>query len=380
MHIIIAPNAFKHSLSAFAVADAIKAGFEKSGLPATYAVYPIADGGEGITDILVRHLKGQFRATTVQDALGRNIKSYFGLINNKKTAVIELANASGSRWLQPNEFNPELASTYGTGQLILNALNLGIRDFIIGLGNSATVDGGTGLLQALGIKFFDDRNQPLALGAKALGKLATIDVSGLDPRLSECTITVACDVENVLLGATGAARVFGPQKGANAAMVDDLERYLTNLNEVVKKYLGKDMAFLKYGGAAGGTATALATFLEAKLVSGIHYLSDLTHFSAALPSADLLVTAEGGLDNQTLAGKGPYGIAQLAQKHNVPVIVLAGQIPDNLDLSKFTCFDAVFPIGTGPVSLAQALAYTTENLNRTAWQIGNLLKLGLTAK
>jgi glycerate kinase len=375
MHIIIAPNTFKHSLSTFEVAAAIKSGFEKSGLDATYTIFPIADGGEGVTDILVRHLSGDEQSVTVQDPLGRLINTSFGLINKGKTAVIELARASGLRWLQNQELNPMQASTFGTGQLILKALDLGVRDFVIGLGNSATVDGGAGLLQALGVKLTDEQGKPIAPGAAGLGKLHHIELKELDSRIAESTFTVVCDVENPLLGESGAARVFGPQKGADPAMVEELENYLSGFNYLVKKNLKKDMAALVHGGAAGGTAAALAVFLNAKLVPGVEYIVNLTGFTQALPHADLLVTAEGGLDKQTLAGKGPYGVARLAKAHQIPVITLAGQIPADLDLSLFEYFDAVIPIGAGPVSLEEAIKNTAVNLSRTAWQIGNILRL-----
>ncbi|GEO06937.1 glycerate kinase [Adhaeribacter aerolatus] len=377
MHIIIAPNTFKHSLSAFDVAEAIEVGFRKSGLTATYTLFPIADGGEGITDILVRQLNGKLEAVTVQDPLGRPIITSFGVIRENQIAVIELARASGLRWLQKDELIPLLASTYGTGQLMKQALDLNIRELVMGLGNSATVDGGIGILQALGARFLNEAGETIGQGAEGLLNLHSIDLAGLDERLSDCTITVACDVENPLLGPMGAAPVFGPQKGADAPTVEILERGLTRLNQVVKKQLGIDMADRVHGGAAGGTAALLAAILGADLVPGVDYLLDLTNFSDALTEADLLVTAEGGLDEQTLAGKGPYGVARQAKSKNIPVIALAGQIPAKLDISRFVYFDAVFPIATGPVPLEQALALTAENLTRTAWQIGNLMQLNL---
>ncbi|KAA5544830.1 glycerate kinase family protein [Adhaeribacter rhizoryzae] len=377
MHLIIAPNTFKHSLSAFAVAEAIKTGLQQSKLAATYTLFPIADGGEGITDILVQQLNGRLVPATVQDALGRNINTSFGLIKDDQVAVVELARASGLRWLQKHELNPLQASTFGTGQLIKQALDLGCRQIIMGLGNSATVDGGVGLLQALGVKFLDNQGQSIGLGAQGLLNLQSIDLTALDERLLTCNITVACDVENPLLGPKGAAQVFGPQKGANPETVLLLEQGLNRLNQVLKAALNKDMADWVHGGAAGGTAATLAAVLNADLVPGVNYLLDLTGFNEALANADLLITAEGGLDEQTLAGKGPYGVARHAQEKNIPVIALAGQIPANLNLALFEYFNAVFPIGTGPVSLEDALAHTTENLTRTAWQIGNLLQLNL---
>lgn len=375
MHVIIAPNTFKNSLSAFDVAEAIKAGFVKSGLAASYTLFPIADGGEGITDILVRQLNGHLAPAKVQDALGREIKTSYGLIKNNTTAVIELARASGLSWLKKEELDPLRASTFGTGQLIIQALDKGIRHLVMGLGNSATIDGGMGMLTALGVRFLNKDGQLIKPGAGGLINLHTIDLSELDERLQDCGITVACDVENTLLGETGAAQVFGPQKGANPETVLLLEQGLTRLNQVVKEQLGIDMAGILHGGAAGGTAATLSAILKAQLVPGVDYLMDLTGFADFLSKADLLVTAEGGLDEQTLAGKGPYGVARRAKAKNIPVIALAGQIPATLDLARFKYFDAVFPIGTGPVALEEAILQTSKNLTRTAWQIGNLLQL-----
>lgn len=379
MHIVISPNAFKHSLSGLEVAMAIRAGLEESGLAASYTVCPVADGGEGMLEILVNYWQGSLHTVTVPDPLGRPVEALFGLVNEGKTAIIELAQASGIKHLAHAERNPLQASTFGTGQLIKAALETGARDFLIGVGNSATVDGGTGLLQALGARFYDAANQLLTLGAAPLANLARMELTGLDPRLAQSKITVVCDVDNPLLGEQGAARVFGPQKGADAATVELLETSLARLAAIIQKDLGKDSTILSHGGAAGGTAAGLAAVLNADLVPGTEYILQKTNFSQVLKTADLLITAEGGLDEQTLAGKGPYGVAKVAKEHAVPVIAFAGQLPAGLDLKRFTYFDAVFPIGTGPVTLAEALAQTTINLHRTACQVGKILQLSLTS-
>lgn len=375
MHVVISPIAFKHSLSGLEVAAAIKSGLEESNLNATYSIFPIADGGEGMLEILVNYYQGTYQRVSVKDPLHRPIEAKFGLINQGKTAIIELAQASGLKHLKSSERNPLITSTYGTGELIKAALDVGVREILIGVGNSATVDGGTGILQALGAKFYDQENKLLELGAEPLLYLAAIDLTGLDPRLADCEITVVCDVDNPLLGTNGAARVFGPQKGANEANVQLLENALTQLAAITQKQLHKQIRELPHGGAAGGTAAGLAAFLNAKLVPGTEYILQKTNFPELIKNADLLITAEGGLDEQTLAGKGPYGVAKLAKIFNVPVIVLAGQIPVYLNLKNFLFFDAVFPIGTGPVTLPEALAHTADNLKRTACQIGKLLQL-----
>jgi glycerate kinase len=375
MHILIAPNTFKHSLDTFQVAEAICQGLQQSRLEASYTLFPIADGGEGMCDILVQHFRGEMLALPARDPLGRDITARLGLIRGGQTAVIELAAASGLKWLGPEELAPMAATTFGTGQLIRAALDRGVRDIMIGLGNSATVDGGIGLLQALGVRFLDAQGQNLGPGNQALAQLAAIDCAGLDPRLAACRLTVACDVDNPLLGEQGAARVFGPQKGATAHQVAVLEANLGRLREVTRLTLGLDIGATRHGGAAGGTAATLQAFLSAKLVPGVEYILELTGFSQKIRQADLLITAEGEINSQTLAGKGPYGAARQAHQHRVPVIALTGQIPRDLDLAAFVFFDAVFPISRGPVKLEEALAFTAADLKRTAWQIGNLLHL-----
>ncbi len=377
MQIVISPNAFKHSLSGLEVAKAIQKGLEESGLKAQYTLCPVADGGEGMMEILVNFWQGTYHKATVQDPLGRSIEAIFGLINNGKTAVIELAQASGLKHLEPQERNPLRTSTFGTGQLLKAALDAGARDFIVGVGNSATVDGGTGLLQALGAEFYDANQQPLSPGAASLASLARIDISNLDPRLAQSKITVICDVDNYLLGDKGSARVFGPQKGADPAMVEVLENNLTRLATILQSNLGKDVTNLPHAGAAGGTAAGLAAVLNAELVPGTEFILRQIQFAEIIKNADLLITAEGGLDEQTLSGKGPYVVAKVAKEHHVPVIAFAGQFQAHLDLSQFKYFDVVLPIGTGPVTLNEALAQTAVNLQRTAFQVGKLWQLPL---
>ncbi len=376
MKILIAPNAFKHSLSAIEIAKAIQCGFENADFNAEYELMPIADGGEGLTDILVTQLKGNFIKKQVADPLNRKIETKYGVIH-KDTAVIEVASASGLRWLKKNELNPLKASAFGTGELILDALEKGYRKFVIGLGNSATVDAGAGILQALGAKFLDKSGNEIDRGGEALLNIDKIDLSQMDYRLKQSDFKIACDVENTLLGELGAAKVFGPQKGADETMVNLLEDALTHFSQQTEKHLGKNMANQKHGGAAGGIAASMAVYLNAEIVSGIEFLLNLTGFNQSIKTTDLLITAEGGLDEQTLAGKGPYGVAKMAKAHGVPVIVLAGQISQTLDLKLFKHFDAVFPIGTGPVSLDEAIQYTEKNIIRTASQIAKTLSLNI---
>ena len=305
MHILIAPNAFKNSLDAAKVAEAINNGLHKSKLSCTTTCFPVADGGDGTAGLLIDHLDGQLIHAIVNDPLKRKISSSFGWIEKDKTAIIELAAASGLRLLKADEYDPLITTTQGTGELIIEALNKNATKIILCIGGSATVDGGTGILNALGIKFFDAERNELDDLPASLSSLAEIDITGLDKRIANTEIIILCDVENPLLGPNGAAAVFGPQKGASAKDVELLEAGLTKFRDVVLNKTGKDMAVIKHGGAAGGVAASLHTFLNARLVNGIDYFLEATGFEKELKKADIVITGEGSIDEQTLAGQRP---------------------------------------------------------------------------
>jgi glycerate kinase len=374
MHILISPNAFKNSLDAENAAYAIREGLMQSNLPSTFELFPIGDGGDGTADLIIRQQKGMVVTTEVQNPLGNNIKSTFGLIDSQKTAVIEMANASGVRLLKQPELDPLRATSFGTGQQIRIALDKGVKIIIIGMGGSATVDGGTGILQALGIRFLNDQGERL-LNPESLVNLSTIDVSGLDKRIFNCEIVIICDVDNSLLGEEGAAAIFGPQKGATPEGVVKLEASLKRLSEVTLQQTGKDISGIKYGGTAGGAAAGLYAFLNAKLVNGIDYYLQLTEFDKALGKADLVITGEGSIDRQTLKGKGPFGVANKAKLKGVPVIALAGKVPLIKDLELQKYFDVLLSIGDGSFDMNTAMATASENLTRTSREVGNLLAL-----
>ena len=312
----------------------------------------------------------------MNDPLNRKINASFGLIDKGATAVIELADASGLRLLHPEEYDPLHASTFGTGEMIKHALDKGVNKIIIGIGGSATVDGATGILQALGIRFLDVDKKVLQHLPESLIGLAFIDTTNIDKRIFNVELIVLCDVENMLLGETGAATVFGPQKGASAEDVKKLEAALTRFRDITFQQTGKDMAAIKHGGAAGGVAAGLAVFLNAKLVNGIDYFLEITSFGEALQKADLVITGEGSIDEQTLHGKGPFGVAKKAKQKNIPVIGLAGKIPLQPDAGLKKYFDVLMPINN-ELSLEKALLQTKDNLMRTAAEIGNLLALKL---
>ena len=376
MHILIAPNSFKDSLNAEAVAIAIKEGLIQSKFRCTCECFPIGDGGDGTGMLIIKKCSGELVDTITQDALGRKINAQYGLIDNGKTAVIEMADASGIRLLKSDELKPLSATSFGTGQQIKAALDKGVTKVIIGMGGSATVDGGTGILKALGIRFLNEQGNELVMLPSGLIHLDSIDLFGLDERIMKCELIILCDVENRLLGEQGAAAVFGPQKGATEKDVKVLEAALEKLTQVAIKQTGKDMSTVKYGGTAGGAAAGLHVFLNAQLVNGIDYFLQLTDFSSSLENANIIITGEGSIDEQTLQGKGPYGVACLAKEKEIPVIGLAGKVPLKSNSTLQQYFDILLPIGNQPSGLDEALACTESNLLRTSREVGNLLSIG----
>ena len=376
MHILIAPNAFKHSLTAKQAAIAIQNGLNSSSHGFTSVCFPIADGGDGTASLIIEKCKGERIASVVQDALGRNVLSSFGLIDQGKTAVIEMADASGLRLLPTSELAPLKASSFGTGQLIKAALDKGVTKIILAMGGSATVDAGCGILSALGFTFTRAGEKELLATPENLMDVERIDTSKADQRLKNCEMIILCDVDNMLLGPDGAAAVFGPQKGADTQTVQLLDNFLTRLTRVTERQFGKRMDQLKYGGTAGGAAAGLQVFLNAKLVNGIAYFLNITDFDQALQQADVLITAEGSIDSQTLQGKAPFGVAERAKAKHIPVIGLAGKVPLAPEAELLKYFDVLMAIGNGPADLASALQHTEQNLTRTAINIGHFLSFG----
>jgi glycerate 2-kinase len=318
--------------------------------------------------------------TEVHDPLGRKITASFGLIDEGNTAVIELANASGIQLLKTEELDPLHATSFGTGQQIKHALDIDVNKIILCIGGSAVVDGGCGILSALGIQFEDSDGKALKGLPQNLGELYKVNLAKLDSRILHCEVIILCDVENVLLGEQGAAAVFGPQKGASIIDVQKLERSLTKLAEVALQQTGKDITQVKHGGAAGGTAAGLYAFLNANLVNGIDYFLELTRFDDALSRCDLVITGEGSIDEQTLHGKGPFGVACKAKLKDVPVIGIAGKVPLNFNNGLNEYFDILIPIGNGPTNISQAIQSTELNLKRCLKEVGNLIALGELVK
>lgn len=373
MHILVAPNAFKHSLDARAAATAIRDGFLQSRLNCRVTCFPIGDGGDGTCTLIHDKLNGELVSHTVTGPLGKPTEAAYSLVHGGETAVIEMADASGIRLLNAAERDPLNASSGGTGELIRHALDRGAKQIILGMGGSATVDGGCGILQALGTRFLDKDGRELVPSPHGLQQLHRIDLSGMDSRLQHCPITILCDVENRLLGAQGAAAVFGPQKGGSPSDVETLEDFLRRLSDLALHETGKDMTTVTSGGTAGGAAAGLYALANAQLVNGIDHFLQLTGFEKVLETADWLVTGEGSLDEQTLGGKGPFGVAYLARQRDIPVIGIAGRVPLKPSEELLDLFSVLLPISHEAMTLPHALDHTATNLQRTAHAAGNLI-------
>ncbi len=378
MHILIAPNAFKNSLTAKQAAEAIKKGLQESALDCICECFPIGDGGDGTGELLVEKCNGLHIETTAGDPFGRKINAGYGLIDNGMTAIIEMADASGLRLLHPAELNPLLATSYGTGEMIVDALGKGVTKIIIGMGGAATVDGGTGILAALGMRFLNEEGHELTGMPGSLVHLHSVDMSGLDNRVANCEIIVLCDVDNPLLGSSGAAAVFGPQKGAGKKEVQQLEEALARLKDVLLAQTGKDISQLSYGGTAGGAAAGVCAVLNAQLVNGADHFLTITNFANSLASADLVITGEGSIDEQTLQGKGPYSVAAMAKNKGIPVIGLAGKIPTERNEALARYFDLLLSINEPGADAATAIKNSADNLRLTGCHLGDSLSLHAT--
>jgi len=373
MKIIIAPNSFKGSLDAFKVAQSIEKGLRKSALKVECELFPIADGGDHTLEVFQNWLGGEIKKKKVIGPLGEEVQTEWVLVKNDKTAIIEMAKASGISLIKKSALNPLKASSFGTGQLIMEALNDGAEKIILGLGGSATVDGGLGILQAMGVELINTKGNVIEKNINPLMEIEHIYSKNIDPRLRTTEFLILCDVENPLLGSTGAAHVFGPQKGANSEEVKMLEKSMKRFNEIVIKNTSKDYSKMAGAGAAGGIAVALKAFFNAKIVSGVDFLLEKMNFEDSIKNADYLITAEGKVDSQTLQGKGPFGVAEKAKSYGIPSLILVGKADDIKELNHG--FDAVFPITNGPVTLEKAMERTAIDLEETARQIGNLLSL-----
>ncbi|WP_223587968.1 glycerate kinase family protein [Neobacillus bataviensis] len=374
MKFVLAPDSFKESMTAKKAALAMEKGIKKVFPDSNCEIVPMADGGEGTVESLVSMTNGELVKTEVLGPLGKPVMAVYGLLGERQTAVIEMASASGLELIKPEERNPLLTTTYGTGQLIKHALDKGLSRFLIGIGGSATNDGGLGMLQALGVSFKDQNGEELSFGGGALNQLHTIDVSGMDERLKTVKIDVACDVTNPLIGDNGASAIFGPQKGSTPEVVQILDQNLAHFADIIKQQMGKDIALVNGAGAAGGLGAGLMAFLNAQLKKGIDLVIEYTALEARIKGADYVFTGEGSIDGQTLFGKTPYGVASIARKHSVPVIAFAGRIGSGVEPLYDSGFTAIVGILNEVSTLKDALDNGEANLAFSSENICRLLK------
>lgn len=380
MRIVIAPDSFKHSLSARKVAENLSEGIRNVLSDAETILVPVADGGEGTVQSLVDATGGRIEKLEVCDPLMRKISSFFGILGDGKTAVIEMAAASGIELLNDDELDPMIASTYGTGELMKKALELGCNKMIIGIGGSATNDGGLGMARALGVKFRDTGGKDVAEGGGALGDIAEMDDSGLDARLKNCEVLVAADVTNPLIGENGATEIYGSQKGANRDQIKKLDKNLEHFGQLLFRIYRKDFTVMKGAGAAGGLGAGLLAFAGARIRPGFGIVAEVTNLEEKIRGSDLVITGEGKIDHQTQFGKTPFGVASIAKKYNKPVVAFAGTLGEDIESLYEKGIDVIMPITIKPISLHEALEKAGPLLRQAAERVAKMylvsLKLG----
>lgn len=375
MKFVLAPDSFKESMTAKEVAEAMERGIKKVMPHAECVKVPMADGGEGTVQSLIDATSGELIKKKVIGPLGNDVEASFGILGDGKTAVIEMASASGIHLVKKEDRNPLATTTYGTGMLIKEALNRGANHILIGIGGSATNDGGAGMIQALGAKLLDRDGNDIGFGGGALSELYKIDLSCIDKRLHDTKIEVACDVNNPLIGENGASYVFGPQKGATPEVVEILDENLANYANIIKESFGKDIAKVPGSGAAGGLGAGLMAFLHGELKSGVDLVINATGLEEKMKGADYVFTGEGSIDFQTIYGKTPYGVGVLAKKFNIPVIAFTGRIGDEVDNLYDYAIDSIVGILPGAVDLKTALLEGAKNMEKATENIVRILKL-----
>ncbi|QDE30681.1 glycerate kinase [Shewanella polaris] len=389
MKIVIAPDSFKESLSALEVANAIEQGFKVIFPDAEYCKVPMADGGEGTVQAMVDATQGEIINLTVTGPLGLPVDAFYGVLGQldeagNQTAVIEMAAASGLHHVPLTHRNPLLTTSFGTGELIVDALNRGIRHIILGLGGSATNDAGAGMMQALGVKLSDIADAPLPFGGAALNTLHQIDIQSLHPAIKDCVVEVACDVDNPLCGPRGASAIFGPQKGATTEMIEQLDQALEYFAHTINQQLGQSMntyCRLHPGaGAAGGMGFGVMAILNASLKPGVDIVTKSVKLAEYCRDADLVITGEGRIDGQTVFGKTPMGVLNVAKLQNIPVIGISGCLGQNADAILVEGMNAIFPIIPSLQPLEQILSEAQINLTNTARNIAAIMSLSLVKK
>jgi len=369
MKILLAPDSFKDSLTAKEVCESIEKGIKNYRNDIIVNSLPMADGGEGTVQSLVDATDGKIVNKVVTGPLGNKVEAFYGLLGNENTAVIEMASASGLPLVPESKRDPSKTTTYGTGELIKAALSHNVEKIILGIGGSATTDAGVGMAQALGVEFLDQNNNEVGFGGEKLKDIKKINMKNMDQRINNVEILVACDVDNPLYGKKGAAYVYSPQKGADQKMVEKLDNNLRHFNHVVKKQLNKNVNQIEGAGAAGGLGAGLVAFLDAELKNGIEIILDIVSFDQKLKDVDLIITGEGMLDEQSVYGKTPIGVAKRARKHEIPVIAIAGSLGKGVDKVLKKGIDSYFSIVDKPDSLENIINRTDKLLTEISEQI-----------
>lgn len=375
INFVLAPDSFKESMTAKEVCIAMEKGIRKVFADANIIHVPMADGGEGTMQSLVDSSSGEIFEADVTGPLGNIVRAKYGILGDGETAVIEMAEASGIQLVSETTKNPLITTTYGTGELVKTALDKGIKKIIIGIGGSATNDGGAGFAQALGVKLLNKLGKEISFGGGGLKELCKIDVSEMDTRLKNVNFTIACDVSNPLCGKTGASHVFGNQKGATNEMIEVLDKNLLYYAKLIKEQLGKDIKDIPGSGAAGGLGAGLLTFTNSILKRGIDIVIETTNLREIIKNADYVFTGEGGIDFQTQFGKTPYGVSTVAKLENKKVIVVAGYIGNDIDILYDKGINAIFGILPGAVDIQTALKDGKKNIERTCENIARLINL-----
>lgn len=375
MKVVVAIDSFKGSLSSIEAGFAIKTAIHKVRPEAEVIVKPLADGGEGTTDSLTHGLGGQKITVTVTGPLGQPVSAHYGYIKKNQTAIMEMASAAGITLVPASERDPLKATTRGVGEMILHALHLGCRNFIIGIGGSATNDGGIGMLQALGWRFLDENGSDAGEGAQALSSIHSIDSSNVPPEVLGCSYKIACDVTNPLCGPNGATFIYGPQKGVTEDLLETVDQSLAHYADVTSQFTGTSYKNASGAGAAGGMGFAFLSYLNAQLVPGVELILDAIHLEGDIKDADIVVTGEGRLDHQTAMGKAPVGVARLAKKHGARVIAFAGSVTPDAIACNDAGIDAFFPIVRGITTLEEAMnpQIAVSNLKASVEQVFRLL-------
>lgn len=380
MKVIIAPDSFKDSLSAQAIAEAIACGWQSVFPEAEIIICPMADGGEGSIEAVLEACAGEWREQSVQGPLGESVIAKWGWLNTEKIALIEMAQASGIQLVKPSQRNACISSTFGTGELILAALDAGAKEIVLTVGGSATNDAGAGLLSALGAQLLDKNNNALPKGGLALQHLAKVDLTDFDPRIQETKFVLAADVTNPLCGKNGASYVFAPQKGATQDQVLQLDQALNYFADISAQLLAADKRNEPGTGAAGGLGFAAKAYLNAEFRSGIEVIAELNQLSNKIQGADWVITGEGKFDGQTLNGKTPFGVAQIAQRANVPVIVIAGTLGENYQELYHSGVSAAFSLTAGPINLEEACMNAAHLIYERTIDIARLIKISSANK